>query len=99
MDADIQEIYNRLRSEYSLKLTSSFEKNYNTEINYPILCGSSVLGTFELFYGDLDFEFYSMRNDGKFFSHSHLQSAKEAEQTVVDFMNGRLAPSKRITAK
>lgn len=90
MDADIKILYNQLQSMYPLKLTSAFEQGFKTSIDYPILCGTSTLGNFELFYGDLGFEFYAQRDDGAFLAHCHLQSANEAEQTVVDFMNGKL---------
>lgn len=89
MDADIKEIYNELRGKYYLVLTGAFEQGVNADIDYPILYGTSVLGRFELFYGDLDFEFYAQRADGAFLWHGHLQSKREAEQTVVDFMNGK----------
>ena len=49
MDNDIEELFGRLQSKYSLKLTSSFEKGFKTNIDYPILCGNSILGRFELF--------------------------------------------------
>ena len=90
MDADIKKLYKLLHGKYPLKLTSAFEKGFKTKIDYPILCGSSVLGNFELFYGDLDFEFYAVQDNGQFLAHFHLQSAAEAEKTVVDFLNGKL---------
>ena len=90
MDADIKKLYNQLRCNYSLTLTSAFEKGFKTDIDYPILCGNSILGRFELFHGDLDFEFYAEQDDGMFLWHCHLQSAAEAEKTVIDFMNGKL---------
>ena len=89
MDADIKRLYNQLRCNYSLTLTSAFEKGFKTNIDYPILCGNSILGSFDLFYGDLDFEFYAVQDNGSFLAHFHLQSAAEAEKTVVDFMNGK----------
>ena len=89
MDADIKKLYNQLRCNYSLTLTSAFEKGFKTDIDYPILCGNSILGRFELFYGDLDFEFYAVQDNGQFLAHFHLQSAAEAEKTVIDFMNGK----------
>ena len=90
MDADIKKLYKQLYCKYPLKLTSSFEKGFKTDIDYPILCGNSILGRFELFYGDLDFEFYAVQDNGQFLAHFHLQSAAEAEKTVIDFMNGKL---------
>ena len=90
MDADIKKLYKQLYCKYPLKLTSSFEKGFKTDIDYPILCGNSILGRFELFYGDLDFEFYAEQDDGTFLWHFHLKSETEVEQTVVDFMNGKL---------
>ena len=91
MDADIKKLYKQLYCKYPLKLTSSFEKGFKTDIDYPILCGNSILGRFELFYGDLDFEFYAEQDDGMFLCHCHFQSVSEAENTVVDFMNGKIA--------
>ena len=90
MDADIKKLYHQLHSEYSLELKSSLDLGFKTDIDYPVLCGTSVLGSFELFYGDFSFEFYSMQDNGKFLAHFHLLSAAEAEKTVVDFMNGKL---------
>ena len=89
MDADIKKLYKQLYCKYPLKLTSSFEKGVKTDIDYPILCGNSILGRFELFYGDLDFEFYAMRDNGEVFAHWHLQTPDEVEKTVVDFMDGK----------
>ena len=89
MDADIKSLYFQLRGEYPLELKSSFEQGFKTNMDYPILCGESVLGRFELFYGGLDFEFYAERNNGEFLGHLHLKSAKEAQKAVIDFMNGK----------
>ena len=91
MDADIKELYNRLHSKYPLELKSSLEMGFKTEIDYPVLCGTSILGSFELFYGDFSFEFYSKKDNGEFLVHCHFQSVSEAENTVVDFMNGKIA--------
>ena len=52
MDADIKELYNRLHSKYPLELKSSLEMGFKTKIDYPVLCGTSILGSFELFRGD-----------------------------------------------
>ena len=90
MDADIKKLYKQLYCKYPLKLTSSFEQGFKTDIDYPILCGNSILGRFELFYGDLDFKFYAIQDNGQFLAHFHLQSAAEAEKAIVDFMNGKL---------
>lgn len=90
MDADIKKLYTLLQGEYPLELKSSKEMGFKSNIDFPVLRGTSVLGFFELFYGDLDFEFYSMKENGEFLAHFHLQSVTEAEKTVVDFMNGKL---------
>ena len=87
MDSDIHKLYHRLHSRYPLELKSSLELGIKTDIDYPILCGTSVSGSFELFYGDLSFEFYSKRHNGEFLAHFHLQSATDAEKAVVEFMN------------
>ena len=90
MDADIKELYNRLHCEYPLELKSSLEMGFKSNIDFPVLCGASVLGKFEIFQGDLDFEFYSMKENGDFLAHFHFKSVTEAEKTVIDFMNGKL---------
>ena len=46
MDADIKELYNRLHSKYPLELKSSLEMGFKTELYYPVLCGTSILGSF-----------------------------------------------------
>ncbi len=88
MDAAIKDLYDQVHSKYPLELTSSFEQGFNSDINYPMLCGTSVLGRFEMFYGDLDYEFYAVQDSGAFLAHFHIQSSAEAEKTIVDFMNG-----------
>ena len=91
MDAGITNIYSRLHCEYPLELRSSKEMGFKSNIDFPVLCGASVLGKFELFQGDLDFEFYSMKENGDFLAHFHFKSVTEAEKAVVDFMNGKIA--------
>ena len=83
-DADIVNIYSRLHCEYPLELRSSKEMGFKSNIDFP------VLGKFEIFQGDLDFEFYSMKENGDFLAHFHFKSVTEAEKAVVDFMNGKL---------
>ena len=90
MDADIKILYNHLRNKYPLELKTSLELGFKTDIDYLVLCGTSVLGSFELFYGDFSFELYSKRDSGEFLAHFHFQSATEAEKAVIDFMNGKL---------
>ena len=57
---------------------------------FPILCGISRLGRFELFFDDVSFAFYAMHDNGAVFAHWHAHSVAEAEQAVVDFMNGKM---------
>ena len=90
MDSDIIKIYEKLQENYPISVSSSLAVSPNFKIDFPILCGISSLGKFELFYGDLDFEFYAVQDNGQFLAHFHLQSAAEAEKTVIDFMNGKL---------
>ena len=90
MDANIKSLYKQLHSKYPLELKNSKEMGFKTNIDFPVLCGTSVLGKFELFQGDLDFEFYSMKENGVVLAHFHLRSITEAEKTVIDFMNGKI---------
>lgn len=90
MDEDIKKLYNLLHCKYPLELKSSKEIGFKSNIDFPVLCGTSVLGKFELFHGDLDFEFYSTKENGELLAHFHLQSITEAEKTVIDFINSKI---------
>lgn len=90
MDADIKKLYTLLHGKYPLELKSSKEMGFKGNIDFPVLCGISGLGIFELFHGDLDFEFYSMKENGEFLTHFHLQSIDEAKRTVAYFMEEKL---------
>ena len=63
---------------------------FKSNIDFPVLCGTSAPGKFELFQGDLDFEFHSIKENGEFLVHLHLRSITDAEQTVIDFMNNKI---------
>lgn len=91
MDADIHKLYHRLCGVYPVELKNSLQIYPNAKVDYPVLCGTSVMGKFEMFFGDLSFEFYAVNENGEFLTHSHFQQGEDAEKTVVDFMNGKLA--------
>lgn len=91
IDADIVNIYRKLSKRYPLILTSSLAEGFNTTLDFPVLKGSSSLGSFEMFPDDLpSFEFYAMHDNGELAIHMHFYSFTEAEQAVADFMEGRL---------
>lgn len=87
---DLKAIYEHLRNRYPISLTSSFSMGFKSNIDFPILHGQSDLGRFNLFFDDVSFAFYAMRDDGEVFAHWHLQTLIEAEKTVADFMEGRM---------
>ena len=90
-DTDIANIYHNLSNRYPLSLTSSIAAGFQTTIDFPILKGTSSLGNFDMFCDDLpSFEFYAMNNKAEVFAHTHFYSANEAEQAVIDFMEGKL---------
>lgn len=91
MDADIREIYEHLRSRYPIVLSSSLMLGFKSTFDFPVLHGKSSLGTFELFYDDVSFAFYAMRDNREVFAHFHLQTLANAEETVINFMEGTLA--------
>ena len=90
LDTNIKKLYDLLHYEYPIELKSSKEMGFKSNIDFPVLCETSALGKFELFQGDLDFEFCSIKEDGEFLAHLHLRSITEAEQTVIDFMNNKI---------
>jgi hypothetical protein len=59
-------------------------------VDYPVLHGCSSLGSFELFYDGVSFPFYVKRGDGSLHAHWHLQTLQEAQNVIVDFMEGRI---------
>lgn len=89
MDSDILMIYEKLHESYPISINSSLLVNPNFKIDFPILCGTSNLGKFEVFYDDVSFPFYAIRDNGDVFAHWHLQTPDEVEKTVVDFMEGK----------
>ena len=89
MDSDILKIYEALHESYPISVNSSLAVNPNFKIDFPILYGTSNLGKFEVFFDDVSFPFYAMRDKGEVFAHWHLQTPDEVEKTVVDFMDGK----------
>ena len=90
MDPVVQ-IYEKFHQRYPISVVSSLAVNPNFKIDFPILCGTSNLGQFEVFFDDVSFPFYAMRDNGEVFAHWHLQTPDEVEKTVVDFMEGKLS--------
>ncbi len=91
MDSDILLIYEKLHESYPICVKSSLDVSPNFKTDFPILCGTSNLGEFEVFYDDVSFPFYAMRDNGEVFAHWHLQTPDEVEKTVADFMEGKLS--------
>ncbi len=91
MDADVIRIYEKLSNKYSIELTSAWKKGFHSSVDFPILTGTSALGSFEMIFDDVpSFAFYATRNTGEFLRHWHAYSAEEAEKSVIDFMEGKL---------
>ena len=89
-DKDIENLYDQLKSKYDLVLSSSILLKKKSKIDFPILCGKSDLGKFELFFDDVSFAFYAMHDNGEVFIHRHFQTISEAAETIEDFMNGTI---------
>ena len=81
MDSDIIKIYEKLRESYPISVSSSLAVSPNFKIDFPILCGVSSLGKFEVFFDDVSFPFYAMRDNGEVFAHWHLQTPDEVWTT------------------
>ena len=79
MDSVVLKIYETLHKSYPISVNSSLAVSPNFKIDFPILCGTSNLGKFEVFFAGVSFPFYAMRNNGELFAHWHLQTTTEAE--------------------
>ena len=82
-------IYKKLCESYPIYLKSSLDVSPNFKVDFPVLCGASTLGRFEVFFDDVSFPFYAMREDGDVYEHWHLQTPDEVERAVVNFMDGK----------
>ena len=89
MNTDVSVIYKKLCEKYPIEVCNSRDISPNFHFDFPVVCGQSVLGKFELFYDDVSFPFYVMREDGELIAHWHLQTLEEAEKCIADFMEGR----------
>jgi hypothetical protein len=89
MEPDISSVYARIRHKYSISLSSSLELDCKSPVDFPVLHGRSALGYFEVFFDDVSFPFYAMRENGEVYAHWHLQTLDEVEKTVADFMEGK----------
>ena len=89
METDISSVYERIRHKYSVSLSSSLELDFKSPVDFPVLHGRSALGSFEVFFDDVSFPFYAMRENGEVYAHWHLQTLDEVEKTVADFMEGK----------
>lgn len=89
MDTDVIKIYENLKNRYPIKLSSSIDLGFKSKVDFPVLHGQSTLGRFELFFDDVSFPFYGMNENKEVFSHFHLQTISEAEETIINFMEGK----------
>ena len=97
---DLEIIYGQLKSKYDLLLTTTFALDEGYTIDVPVLCGSSVLGRFELYKEDADWaefvftvEFATPKKRKWQLSweqgtHWHPQSLEAAMTDVIAFMEG-----------
>lgn len=90
MDSDILNIYEKLRKSYPISVNSSLAVRPSFKMDFPVLCGTSGLGRLEMYFDDVSFAFYAMRDNGEVFAHWHLQTPAEAEKAVTDFMEGKI---------
>ena len=90
VNTDVSVIYEKLCEKYPVKLCNSRDISPNFLADFPIVCGQSVLGKFELFYDGVSFPFYAMRENRELFAHWHLETLEEAEKSIIDFMEGRI---------
>ncbi len=89
MDTDVIKIYEKLKNSYQVLLDSSLDLGFKSNIDFPVIHGQSVLGKFELFFDDVSFPFYVIDEKGEVVRHFHLQTATDAEEVIINFMEGK----------
>ena len=87
---DLKVIFEQLKDKYDLVLTNTFALNDGYEIDVPVLCGRSLLGTFYLYKEDPDWDefVFSVAHSDGHHDHWHPQSREQALEDVVAFMEG-----------
>ena len=97
---DLEFIYEQLKDKYDLLLTTTFALDEGYTIDVPVLCGSSVLGRFELYKEDDDCEEFVLTVEfatpkkrkwqlsWEQGTHWHPQSLEEAMADINAFMEG-----------
>lgn len=91
MDTDVVKIYENLKPYYPVILSSSLNLGFKGNTDFPVIHGRSSLGKFELFFDDVSFAFYAMNENNEVFSHFHLQTAENTEETIISFMEGKIS--------
>ena len=100
---DLDIIYEQLKDKFDLLLTNTFSLDAGYSIDVKVLCGTSVIGTFNLYKEDDDWDEFVFtvelakprRSLFPPFSiekhtHWHPQTIEQAMKDVVAFMNGTL---------
>lgn len=88
-NSSIARIYEHLRSQYPLTLTTTLAVDDGFTIDAPILVGRGSSRSFWLYDDGGDFVFSVEVPGQPWRDHWHPQTIKEAVQAVVDFMEGR----------
>ena len=99
---DLEFIYEQLKDKYDLLLTNTFALNDGYEIDVPVLRGKSVLGRFDLYKEDEDWDEFVFTVEyakpkktlwcptGQKYTHWHPQTKEQALNDVTAFMDGTL---------
>ena len=87
---DINAVYLQLKDTCNLTLTHAFARKngkYEYDEDYPMLCGASSAGEFQLYDNGLDIVFDVDMANGEY-THWHPQNTAEAVADVIAFMQG-----------
>ena len=98
---DLDIIYEQLKDKFDLLLTNTFSLDAGYSIDVKVLCGTSVLGTFNLYKEDDDWDEFvfsvtyaepkkDLASPFDKYTHWHPRTIEQATNDVVAFMNGKL---------
>lgn len=85
---DLKIIYESLKTEYNIRLTTTFELNDGYTFDTPVIRGDGERGVFDLYNDDGMFVFaYEDLNREEGYSHLHPYDSKEAIKLIKEFMS------------
>lgn len=87
---DLKTIYNKLKGQYALELSTGVTLNAGFDWDMEVLTGKSTLGRFYLYFNGIDVILDYDTESGMLASHWHPSDNDQALNYVVRFMEGTL---------